>query len=73
MKIGQYVFKIIFLTNTKQKADPKSSEKNIMAEVINSSANKRLDSPKEKYIIRYSLLHFVPALTSQLFALLPKT
>lgn len=42
----------MFLTITNQRTDPKSYEKKkVTAEVINSSANKKLDSPKENIFI----------------------
>lgn len=44
----------MFLTNTKQRTDPKSYKKNITAEVIYISENKRLDSQEEKiYVMSY--------------------
>jgi len=44
----------MFSTNTKQRADPKSYKKNVTAEVIYSSANKRLESQEEKiYVMSY--------------------
>lgn len=44
----------MFLTNTKQRADPKSYKTNVTAEVIYISANKRLDSQEEKiYVMSY--------------------
>ena len=41
----------MFSTNTKQRADPKSYKKNVTAEVIYSSANKRLESQEEKIYV----------------------
>lgn len=44
----------MFLTSTTQRADPKSYKKNVTAEVIYSSAYKRLDSQEEKiYVMGY--------------------
>lgn len=46
----------MFLTNTKQKTDPKSYKKNVTAEVIYISANKKTGFPRGKNICNELLL-----------------